>query len=75
MLLRLFRRIARWHHEITVRDIDWQIRVHQAHHAALPAEITRLEQIRRFHVGRAVTLVEPSCRVNWRLGRVGTRAR
>ena len=68
MIARLLRRLRRWHHLAIVKDLDWQIRVHEAHLAALPAEIRRVNELRRFHQGRAATLAAPKNLVNWHLG-------
>lgn len=68
MIAALFRRIARWNHIAHVHDLDWQLRVHRAHLAALPAEIRRVNELRRFHQGRASTLASPRLLVNYHLG-------
>jgi len=69
VIRRLCQAIARWHHRATIKDLDWQIRVHEAHLAALPAEIRRLGELRRFHIGRVASLTVARNPVNWRLGR------
>ena len=69
MIRRLCQAIARWHHRATIKDLDWQIRVHEAHLAALPAEIRRIGELRRFHIGRVASLTVVGSRVNWHLGR------
>ena len=55
---------------------DWQemllplARDALAHLAALPAEIRRINEVRRWHQGRASTLASMGTRVNWTLGRI-----
>lgn len=62
MMLRLIKRagraIARWHHLQHVRDCDHVIRHHERLLAGLPAEIRRINEIRRYHQGRAATLTQ-----------------
>ena len=70
MIARALRWFRRLHHLAHVRDLDWQIRIHEAHLAALPAEIRRINEVRRWHQGRASTLASMGTRVNWTLGRI-----
>lgn len=69
MIRRLCRYIACLHHRACIRDMEHAIEHHQRQLANLPAEIARLEQVRKFHVGRASTLTEARSAVNWNLGR------
>jgi hypothetical protein len=69
MLRRLARAIAHWHHRGHIRDLDWQIAFQERQLAALPGEIRRLYELRRYHIGRASSLAAPRCLVNWNLGR------
>lgn len=69
MIGRFLRYLRRLHHLAVVKDLDWQIRVHEAHLAGLPREIKRVNELRRFHQGRAATLAAPKNLVNWHLGR------
>lgn len=66
---RLYRLLSRWSHRQHIKDLDRAIDFHQRQLAALPAEIARLEQARKWHVGRASTLSERRNTVNWNLGR------
>lgn len=75
MIRRFFRAIARWHHRQNVKDCDFALRVHTAHLAALPAEIDRVTEIRRYHQGRLATLGEKRNPLNYRLGRSRLDAR
>lgn len=75
MIARLYRLMARWHHRGHIADIDWQLRVHRAHLAGLPAEIERLEQLQRAHRGRLATLQEKRSPVNYRLAGLVRRPR
>lgn len=75
MIGRLLRCLGRWHHRAHVKDLSFQIHVHEAHLAGLPAEIRRLNALRRYHQGRASSLAVPRSAVNWHLGRTGPRAR
>ena len=68
MIGRLLRALRRWHHLAHVKDLDFQIRVHESHLAALPNEIRRINELRRFHQGRAASLADMRTRVNWNLG-------
>jgi glycolate oxidase FAD binding subunit len=45
MIGRLLRAFRRWHHLSHVADLSWQIRVHEAHLAALPEEIRRVNEL------------------------------
>jgi hypothetical protein len=75
MIARLLRALRRMHHLAHVKDLDWQIRVHEAHLAALPTEIRRINELRRFHQGRAATLADMRSRVNFNLGQSRQSAR
>jgi hypothetical protein len=72
----LVRRVARWNHRQHIKDLDYTIGYHERVLVALPGEIRRLHEIRKFHQGQVATLSELKSPVNWRLGRssVGRRA-
>jgi hypothetical protein len=68
-LLRVLTRvIARRHHLAHVRDIDHVIDHHERLLLGLPVAIRRLQEIRRYHQGRAATLSQPRETVNFTLG-------
>lgn len=69
MIRALTRCIARWHQRQHIKDLNFQIRVHEAHLRDLPTEIRRLHQIKRCHQGRLATLSEAKSPVNFHLGR------
>lgn len=73
MIGRLVRAMARWSHAQHVRDLDWQISHHERHLAALPREIRRLNEMRRFHRGRMATLSIRRNPVSWSLARIRGR--
>jgi hypothetical protein len=61
--------VARWHHRQHIKDLEYTIGYHERMLLALPGEIRRLHEIRRFHQGRVATLSENAPRVNWTAGR------
>jgi hypothetical protein len=72
-LRRLTRAIARWHHRAHIKDLDFVIRHHERMLLALPGEIRRVHELRRFHQGRLATLLESKSPVSWTIGRARKR--
>lgn len=67
------RALLRFHHLGLVRDCTFAIDHHESLLARLPAEIQRLKEVRKFHVGRIDTVSSPRNVVNLRLGRSSRR--
>jgi hypothetical protein len=72
---RLLRAIARWHHRAHVKDLEFAIAHHERLVLGLPGEIRRLNELRRYHQGRADTLSAGRNLVSWTLGRVRRSSR
>lgn len=73
MIRALVRCIARWHHRQNIKDLDYTIYFYEAQLRGLPAEIRRVVEIRRFHLGRLAALSAPRNTVNFRLGQRRSR--
>lgn len=69
MIRRLLRAISCWNHRQHVKDLDYAIAYYERMVLRLPAEIQSLNELRRYHIGRASTLAAPTSRVNYTLGR------
>jgi hypothetical protein len=75
MVKRIARAVARWNHRQHIKDLDHTIEHHERLLLRLPAEIRRLNELRRFHQGRSATLAAAKSTVSWTLGRVGAGRR